>query len=134
MRQSLINSFNEIYLFNLHGNPFEKEAVPDGEKDENVFEIQRGVSILLCVKKRDNLTPAKVYYADMWGTRKEKYQTLLDTDVQNTDWGKNLRPKSPLYLFVPRRIEQKREKEYKKGWAISDIFFTRSDWTFHWTR
>ncbi|MDE0012157.1 MAG: N-6 DNA methylase [Candidatus Poribacteria bacterium] len=121
MRQSLINSFNIIYLFNMHGNPFAKEAVPDGEKDENVFEIQQGVSILLCVKKRDDLTPAKVYYADMWGTRKEKYQTLLDTDVQNTDWEK-LRPKSPLYLFVPRRIEQKREKEYKKGWTISDIF------------
>lgn len=121
MRQSLINSFNIIYLFNIHGNPFAKEAIPDGEKDENVFEIQQGVSILLCVKKRDDLTPAKVCYADMWGTRKEKYQTLLDTDVQNTDWEK-LRPKSPRYLFVPRQIEQKREKEYKKGWAISDIF------------
>ena len=121
MRQSLINSFNIIYLFNMHGNPFAKEAVPDGEKDENVFEIQQGVSILLCVKKRDDLTPAKIYYANMWGTRKEKYQVLLDIDVQNTDWDR-LRPKSPLYLFVPRKIEQEREKEYKKGWAISDIF------------
>lgn len=121
MRQSLINSFNEIYLFNLHGNPFTKEAVPDGKKDENVFEIQQGVSILFCVKKRDNLTSAKVYYADMWGTRKKKYQTLLDTDVQDTAWEK-LCPESPLYLFVPRQIEQKRQKKYKKGWAISDIF------------
>ena len=121
MRQSLINSFNTIYLLNLHGNPFAKESVPAGEKDENVFKILQGVSILLCVKERDNSTPTKVYYADMWGTRKKKYQTLLDTDVQNTKWVK-LQPKSPRYLFVPRQIEQKREKEYKKGWAISDIF------------
>ena len=121
MRQSLINSFNTIYLLNLHGNPFAKEAVPDGEKDENVFKIRQGVSILLCVKERDNSTPAKVYYADMWGTSSKKYQMLLDTDVQNTKWVK-LQPKSPRYLFVPRQIEQKREKEYKKGWAISDIF------------
>ena len=121
MRQSLINSFNTIYLFNLHGNPFAKESVPAGEKDENVFKILQGVSILLCVKERDNSTPTKVYYADMWGTRRKKYQTLLDTDVQNTKWVK-LQPKSPRYLFVPRQIEQKREKEYKKGWAISDIF------------
>ena len=45
MRQNLINSFNTIYLLNLHGNPFAKETVPDGEKDENVFKIQQGVSI-----------------------------------------------------------------------------------------
>ncbi len=121
VRQSLINSFNEIYLFNLHGNPFAKEAVPDGEKDENVFEILQGVSILLCVKERDNSTLATVYYANMWGTRRKKYQTLLDTDVLNTEW-KKLQPKSPLYLFVPRLIEKKREKEYKRGWSISDIF------------
>ena len=120
MRQSLINSFNTIYLLNLHGNPFAKEAVPDGEKDENVFKILQGVSILLCVKERDNSTPARVYYADMWGTRREKYQTLLDTDVQSTKWTK-LHPTSPLYLFVPQHIEQEREKEYKQGWVISDI-------------
>ena len=122
MRQSLINSFNTIYLLNLHGNPFAKEAVPDGEKDENVFKILRGVSILLCAKERDNSKPAKVYYADMWGTRTKKYQTLLDTDVQSTGWTK-LQPKSPLYLFVPRHIEQECEKEYGQGWAISDIFY-----------
>ena len=123
MRQSLINSFNTIYLLNLHGNPFAKEAVPDGEKDENVFKIRQGVSILLCVKERDNskpAKPAKVYYADMWGTRRKKYQTLLDTDVQNTKWVK-LHPTSPLYLFVPQHIEQEREREYKQGWVISDI-------------
>ena len=122
MRQSLINSFNTIYLLNLHGNPFAKEAVPDGKKDGNVFEIQQGVSILLCVKERDNSTPAKVYYADMWGNRRQKYQTLLDTDVQNMEREK-LKPKSPLYLFVPQHIEKGREREYERGWAISDIFF-----------
>ena len=121
MRQSLINSFNTIYLLNLHGNPFAKETVPDGEKDENVFKIQQGVSILLCVKERDNPTPAKVCYADLYGDRTEKYQTLLDTDVQSTSWAK-LHPKSPLYLLVPQRVELKREKKYKEGWAVSDIF------------
>ena len=100
MRQSLINNFNAIYLLNLHGNPFSKEAVPDGEKDENVFEIQQGVSILLCVKERDNSTPAKVYYRDMWGNRREKYQTLLDTDIQSTAWTK-IHPTSSLLAFCP---------------------------------
>ena len=124
MRQNLINSFNAIYLLNLHGNPFSKETVPDGEKDENVFEIRQGVSILLCVKERDNSTPAKVCYSDMWGNRRKKYQTLLDTNIQNTEWTE-IHPISPLYLFVPYHITKEREREYKHGWAISDIFHER---------
>ena len=122
MRQSLLNSFNAIYLYNLRGNPFGKEVVPDGKKDENVFQIQQGVSILLCVKARNNSTPAKIHYADLWGDRREKYQTLLDTDVQkNTKWIK-LEPTSPLYLFVPQHLELERKTKYEQGWEITDIF------------
>ena len=124
MRQSLLNSFNAIYLFNLHGNPFKKEAVPDGETDENIFDIQQGVSILLCVKERDNLNAAKIYYADLWGSRQEKYATLLETDVTRTKWTE-LDSTSPLYLFMPQHVERERETEYKQGWAISDIFSER---------
>ena len=121
MRQSLINSFNAIYLLNLHGNPFSAVTVPDGEKDENVFEILQGVSILLCVKERDNSTPAKVSYTDIPGSRRKKYQTLLDTDIQSTEWTE-IHPTSPLYLFVPQHITKERESEYEQGWVISDIF------------
>ena len=104
MRQSLINSFNTIYCFNLHGSSRTGEIVPDGETDENVFDIQQGTAILLCVKERDNVAPAKIYYADLWGSREEKYNTLSETDVQSTDWTE-LQPTSPYYLFVPQTIE-----------------------------
>lgn len=40
MRQSLIESFEQIYLLDLHGNSLKKEYCPDGSKDENVFDIQ----------------------------------------------------------------------------------------------
>ncbi len=33
MRESLMNSFNEIYLLDLHGNSLKKEKCPDGSKD-----------------------------------------------------------------------------------------------------
>ena len=39
MRQSLMQSFEQIYLLNLHGNSLKKERCPDGSKDENVFDI-----------------------------------------------------------------------------------------------
>ena len=119
MRQNLLNSFNELYHLNLHGNTRIKETIPDGLVDENVFRIQQGVSILLCVKKRHNPPPAKVYYADMWGNKKEKYETLSETGVQSTAWTK-LQPTSPLYLFVPQDTE--RRAEYEHGWKMEDIF------------
>ena len=50
MRQSLMKTFDEIYILNLHGNAKKRETAPDGGKDENVFDIQQGVAICLMVK------------------------------------------------------------------------------------
>ena len=138
MRQSLLNSFNTIYLFNLHGSGRRREAIPETARDENVFDILQGVSILLCVKERDNLNPAEVYHADMWGSREEKYKTLSEVDVQSTEWSV-LQPTSPYYLFVPQLTDY--SVEYETGWNIIDIFQTgavgivtaRDRLTLHWT-
>ncbi len=54
MRQSLMNSFNEIYILDLHGNTLKKERCPDGSKDENVFDIQQGVAISLFIKRKSD--------------------------------------------------------------------------------
>jgi len=51
MRQSLMESFNEIYILDLHGNSLKKEKCPDGSKDENVFDIRQGVAIALFIKR-----------------------------------------------------------------------------------
>ena len=137
MRQHLRNSFNAIYLLNLHGSNRRTEAAPTIQRDENVFDIVQGVSILLCVKQRDNHDPAAVYYADMWGSREEKYRILSGADVQTTEWNQ-LQPTSPLYLFVPQTTEF--ITEYEQGWKITDIFQTssigivtaRDKLTIHW--
>ncbi|MEO7018722.1 MAG: N-6 DNA methylase, partial [Ktedonobacteraceae bacterium] len=44
MRQSLMQTFDDIYVLNLHGNSKKKERSPDGSKDENIFDIQQGVA------------------------------------------------------------------------------------------
>ena len=119
MRQSLMNSFNTIYCFNLHGSSRIGEIVPHGETDENVFDIQQGTAILLCVKERNNVAPAKIYYADLWGSRAQKYATLSHTDVQTTTWTE-LTPDSPFYHFVPRHDQH--IEEYEAGWGLKDIF------------
>ncbi|WP_202924921.1 N-6 DNA methylase [Myxacorys almedinensis] len=50
MRQSLEQTFDEIYLMDLHGNSRKKEVSPDGSPDKNVFDIQQGVAVCLMVK------------------------------------------------------------------------------------
>lgn len=122
MRKSLLDSFNTIYLFNLHGSNRRTEAVPEGERDENVFDISQGVCILLCVKESDNHTPAKIYYADLWGSRERKYNTLSETNVQSTvrTDGNELQPTSPNYRFVPQDTNY--SAEYESGLEITNIF------------
>lgn len=50
MRQSLMNSFDEIYILDLHGNSLKKERAKGGSKDENVFDIMQGVAICFMIK------------------------------------------------------------------------------------
>lgn len=118
MRHSLLTSFNTIYLLNLHGSSRKAEAVPTGQRNENVFDISQGVCILLCIKQRDNPAKVKVYHADMWGSREERYRTLSETNIQSTEWTE-LQPTSPHYLFVPQETDH--SVEYQAGWEISEI-------------
>lgn len=50
MRKKLLDDFDEIYILNLHGSSKKQEKTPEGGKDENVFDIQQGVSIILMLK------------------------------------------------------------------------------------
>ena len=119
MRQSLVNSFNEIYILDLHGSSLKKEKCPDGSKDENVFDIQQGVAIAIFIKKKDVKKEHNVYYSDIWGLREEKYDRLLKNDAKTTEW-EELSPISPYYFFIPR--EEKGREIYERYWKVTDIF------------
>ncbi|HHT9113461.1 MAG TPA: type ISP restriction/modification enzyme, partial [Candidatus Wunengus sp. YC65] len=123
MRQSLMNSFDEIYILDLHGNSLKKEKCPDGSKDENVFDIQQGVAIALFVKRKDKKDGCKVYHSEIWGLREQKYRWLLKNDINTTKW-KRLFPKSEFYLFIPR--DERLLKEYESYPKITDIFIQNS--------
>ena len=119
MRQSLLNSFSEIYVLDLHGNSKKLETTPDGGKDENVFDIQQGVSIALFVKHRDRSGPGRVFHADLWGLRREKYASLNSSDISNSGW-LELKPETPYYFF--RQSSKEHEEEYNQYWSIREVF------------
>lgn len=117
MRQSLMNSFNELYLLDLHGNSLKRERCPDGSKDENVFDIRQGVAISLFIKKKG--LEKKVFHSECWGLREDKYKWLSENAITTTDW-KEIKPKSEFYLFIPR--EEALLETYNKYPSITDIF------------
>ncbi len=119
MRHSLMTTFDELYLLDLHGNAKKKERTPSGGNDENAFDIQQGVAIGLFVKRKEDSGPGRVFHADVWGGRASKYAYLAAHTVETTKWTK-LTPKSPHYLFVPR--DEARAAEYEAGWNITDLF------------
>ena len=119
MRQSLLNSFSEIYVLDLHGNSKKKETTPEGNRDDNVFDIQQGVSIAFFIKQRDHCGPARVFHSDLWGLRREKYDVLNASNFEDMDW-QELVPQSPSYFFVPFDYEGWRV--YEQGWKVTDIF------------
>lgn len=52
MRKHLLETFDKVYIMDLHGNSKKKETAPDGSPDQNVFDIMQGVSVNIFVKKK----------------------------------------------------------------------------------
>ncbi|MEW6740449.1 MAG: type ISP restriction/modification enzyme [Nitrospirota bacterium] len=123
MRKKLLESFNDIYILNLHGNSRIGEKCPDGSKDENVFDIQQGVSIALFIKDKKQKGHGKVFYQDVYGVRERKYEYLHKHETKSTKWIK-LQPSEPYYFFVPRDFSE--QAKYEKFWSIQDIFIQSS--------
>jgi predicted helicase len=118
MRQSLMNSFDEIYILDLHGNSLKKEKAPDGSKDENVFDIQQGVAIAFFVKHKKGKTKS-ILHQELFGLRDIKYDWLNQHDIQNVKWEK-LDPNSPYYFLIRR--DEKHIKNYNNYLSIHEIF------------
>lgn len=120
MRKHLLETFDEIYILNLHGSTKKKEKAPDGTKDENVFNIEQGVSINIFVG-RDNKrkTLGNVYYSEIFGKREKKFEILDANSIENIKWNK-LSYSEPYYFFVLKDFE--RGGEYERGFKVDELY------------
>jgi predicted helicase len=121
MRWHLLNSFDSIFIIDLHGNSKKKEVCTDGSPDKNVFDIQQGVSINIFIKtgKKRTYDLGKVFHYDLLGKRELKYDFLFTNSI-NTIAFNELKTEKPFLFFVPRN--NKGEKEYSKGFRINELF------------
>ncbi len=141
MRKHLLETFDSIYILDLHGSNKKKETAPNGSKDENVFDIMQGVSINIFIKNRspkqvldgkheDHIRSpklvldsnlARLYHQDLYGLREEKYQALLNSSIQSIAWD-IIDCRAPEYFFIAKDFKVK--KEYEKFININELFIT----------
>ncbi|GAA0638046.1 DNA methyltransferase [Sphingomonas ursincola] len=123
MRWHLLDSFDRIYVLDLHGNSKKKEVAPDGSADRNVFDIQQGVAIVIAIKRaRNSKAPkplAQVLHGDLWGAREGKYAVLWDGTPGHCSQT-NVRPRSPFFSFVHR--DEGLERNYSLWHSVPDLF------------
>lgn len=120
MRKHLLETFDEIYILNLHGNSKKKEKSPNGSKDDNVFDIQQGVSISIFIRKtKEKNKLGTVYYSEIFGKREIKFETLNKSDLKNIKWEK-LNYSEPYYFFSPKDFGE--QEKYDEGFKISELF------------
>ena len=144
MRWHLMQTFDEIWTLNLHGNSKKKEVAPDGGKDECVFNIMQGVAITLFVKCKGStgltrltglkdetknlvnpVNPVKnncrVYYADLWGKKKEKLAALDEATMESIEW-QELKPTEPMLFFTPRdKSAEAVEDDWNDCFGIAEL-------------
>ncbi len=111
VRQSLLHTYPQLRLLDLHGNA-NKGEIAGG--DENVFEIREGVAI--AIGSLNSVIARHVGHADLTGPRQAKYNSLL------ADGLSLLRP------FVPMgdKLQLTRSDvvglaEYEAGWPLPTI-------------
>ena len=124
MRKSLLQTFDDIFILNLHGyylEEFDDKTI----KDENVFDITQGVSINIFVKsnKKKDTELGHIHYADLIGSRSNKYAFLNTHSVYSVSY-KSLPVVAPEYFFGEKIRDN--ESDYQNGFSLDDLFIEGS--------
>ena len=98
MRDSLLETFNSIWLLDLHGHLAKGETGPDGTPEENVFDIVQGVSVFLGEFMSRKTRDSAVLHSNCYGSRISKYSFLQDNTLSSTDF-LEVEPTAPFYVF-----------------------------------
>ena len=117
MRQQLMAAFQSISVLDLHGSVKKREQAPQGQANDNVFDIEQGVAIALFRSSPEG-GGTVLTHADLWGDRQAKYTYLLDNTCSTVHY-RSLCPTSPYYFFVPR--DESERASYECAFKLTDV-------------
>lgn len=127
MRNQLMKTFDEIYIFDLHGNMNKGEKCPDGSQDFNIFNIKDvGVCIALFVKTGIKNNKNKgIYFQEIFGKQNYKKEYLIDKSVnidrENKKW-KKLEDDEKWHWFTEVKSNEKYLNDFKGLNEIFEVF------------
>ena len=117
MRELIGHDFSLKFITNLHGSARIASAPQQGCIDENVFDIQQGVTISIwCNQLSDE---EGVFYRDITGNREQKYNRLQEDIEFDGDWIQ-LNPTTPYYLWIQR--DNSYTDEYSRYTPLEQVF------------
>ena len=119
MRNSLLKTFDEILVIDLHGSSKKNEKTLDGERDQNVFDIQQGVSINLFIKLPNGAHKKKIKRFDLFGDRLEKYSWLEKHTLAKTKF-QTVVPQAPNFYF--KKYDYELSRDFERHPSIEKIF------------
>ncbi len=140
IRLSILESFDEVLIYDLHGDTRE-ERPPKNKKNVSVFGIKTGVCIFFLIKYKNvddknnsKKKLAKVYYTDVWGTAKEKLDSLNDKNILDLigkdgikDDKFQIDPKKPYYLFYPYITTEEDQNKWDAFLTIRGDLFNEAN-------
>ena len=139
MRCHLMETFARLSLLDLHGSSKKQEKMPDGAPDENVFDIQQGVAIILA---RRGGALRRLEHGDLLGSRETKYGWLAAHSVR-TSGAKTISPAPDLFLYTDRDDSLSGEYEAcvslvecmgENGDPAPGIVTTHDEFAISWSR
>ncbi len=152
MRKHLLKTFDDIYIFNLHGDARRDKDLMKNNNDQNPFNIMQGVAISIFVKKphdediytakQNNTTYTKplatVHYKDLIGTRYDKFMWLIEYDIFKTSENNSTSDYLDFNNHKPVQFDkewspssddylfvpknEEGREEYEKGVRVSEIY------------
>ncbi len=99
VRKALLDAFDDIWVFNLHGN---QRLWIRGRTDEKVFpEVQQGIGLTVFIRRPGSKVGlGTVHYREMRGTRQAKYDAASSIRLGDDAWA-TVAPEAPYWSFAP---------------------------------
>jgi hypothetical protein len=123
MRESLLRSFQRIWVDNLHGNRLASERTPQGESCETIFNVQHGgpgikvgTAIITLLKLKTRSKTSLVRTRDFWGRAMAKRRALV-ASLEIALWPDEARREAAGHPEGPRAYEDFVPQE-RGGWKL----------------
>ena len=134
MRHRLLETFDKLYVLDLHGNTTKGEYALDGKSDVNVFDIQQGVCIFVFIKleptlrtrqraSKSGLQIGQLHGGDLWGSRAVKSDALHSQSLTSGLFEPR-KPQKPYFFFVQKDFTL--QSVYNAGIQLNRVFLNTS--------